>query len=431
MEPGQKRGAETTQGASKVDAGEGASQSPVESGEPPGGKREERNAPDGASSGGYEPDGYGRDDPYRKQEDVERERAAQQAAAAALSPAMGPCSGWRGAPPSKPRPPPKVLLGRGQEEVIEASTGARVIQPRQIPSSTIAPSHTPPSSTPCSSMPSCAARPTPTHDGEDDQPAPSGVTGGDSPRPKTLDSQPRPSETPSEGQVVDRPNKPSESSLETRSASDGRPSESKARGEPSSLSLQWLTPRRHQDGVAARGKPSAAAADADASGDAKKESTSAWAQPGQAGEKASPAGGGDDATSEQENHTNRHGKVPGSPPRSSQSRSARGSNGEGDQSHAPLSTFGKDTGRTFSSLFVPPGESGTEGSSSQAAPAAGGGSRGASQLHGQGGGPVELGRDWPEAGRGPTPREQKQIYDHKTGKMRNVEVRLLCILRAA
>ncbi|CAM9578639.1 unnamed protein product [Scytosiphon promiscuus] len=109
-------------------------------------EKEQHNAAQGAW--GYEPDEYGRDDPYRRQEDVERELAAQQAAAAALSPAIAPMSaldrpgsawvlGGKSAPPKVP-PTPKAkavraVLGRGQEEAVEAGTGARVIQKRQAP----------------------------------------------------------------------------------------------------------------------------------------------------------------------------------------------------------------------------------------------------------------------------------------------------------
>ena len=84
-----------------------------------------------------------KDDPYRGQEDLKRERAAQQAAVAALSPALAPVTSEReqsvsdwslGAPPApKARAPPKVVLARGQEEAVERETGALVIQKRQMP----------------------------------------------------------------------------------------------------------------------------------------------------------------------------------------------------------------------------------------------------------------------------------------------------------
>ena len=51
---------------------------------------EEKGASAGVAADLYYPDGYGRDDPYRGDEELQRERAAQQAAIEAFIPALTP-----------------------------------------------------------------------------------------------------------------------------------------------------------------------------------------------------------------------------------------------------------------------------------------------------------------------------------------------------
>lgn len=364
---------------------------------------------EGAGGRGYEPDGYGRDDPYRRQEDVERERAAQQAAAAALSPATS--GGWRpGAPAPAARPPPKIkaLLARGQKEVVEASTGARVIQARQIPPAS----------------PVVVAKTGPPHDSQ-------GSKRQTQQRPAVRDS-PRavkPEEThgkqrgePSQLLLADRPEKQQQTSQASLSRPENnagqlaQASDAKSRVEPSSLSLQWLTPRREgaDSGNSHSGAPGKE--------HMKKGAPSAWTQPATDGRAKSGRGAGGaigSLSADQSSGTVAHGHTTAGGGTNLSSRSPVVRPGEPEQ--APPSPFNKDAGRTFSSLFMPPGHGRGQGDLEDSA----GGDARAGGFP-QGGNAVErdgLERDWPEAGRGPPLREHKRIFDHKTGKMRDVEVR--------
>lgn len=102
------------------------------------------------------------------------------------------------------------------------------------------------------------------------------------------------------------------------------------------------------------------------------------------------------------------------------SRSQRG----GSESFAqPPVTPAAQGGRSFSSLFSGPGQQQQQQPQPEELPQRSGGSGVAGAGFAQGSGQVDGRGDWPEAGRGPpTPREHKKIFDHKTGKMRDVEV---------
>lgn len=260
---------------------------------------EEKESATGAPAAdlGYEPGRYGRDDPYRGEEELERLRAAQQAAIAALSPALPPApsthehrsvADWSletSSTAPKSRAPPKVVLARGQEEAVEAETGVPVIQKRQVP-------------------PSAVVRVAP----HDDEGAPK-----------------KPLEQHGKG-------------------SDEARAEKVRRETSSSVSLQWLTPRKESGGE------------------------------------------------QQQQHQ----------PQPHQ--------------HQQQQQQSKESGRSFSSLFVGPGRPSLGGSGMA------------------GGGVVHQENHWLEAGRGTHPphssyqpppapsREHKRIFDHKTGKMRDVEV---------
>lgn len=378
---------------SGADSGRHVSQSPGDK-DLTSSTREEDDHPAIGTSGGYELDGYGRDDPYRRQEDVERERAAQQAAAAALSPGTGPNSGWKGtAPSSKARPPPKALLGRGQEEVIEAGTGARVIQSRQIP-------------------------PAGPHEQESKQQGQSPMR-RESSREKREESHAKTRE-PSQLLRAERLSKAPQAPPVVSVKPGSQPIETKARGEPSSVSLQWLTPRREGVSPGDQTRPGG-----DGVGQEPKGTPSAWAQPVQAADAPSPHEGQGKAAGRGSGIPGSHSSATNPPLRSPRASSdGPGPVIEERQVRAPPSPFGKEAGRTFSSLFVPPGQGGQDGDcAAQQNAGSASEARGGALPQGQAGGAVDLGRDWPEAGRCPPPREQKQIFDHKTGKMRNVEVR--------
>lgn len=365
-----------------------------------------------SGGGGYEPERYGRDDPYRRQEDVERERVAQQATAAAMNQATSPGSGAglgsgsrQGVappPPPKSRPPPKVLLSRGQEEVVQAGTGARIIQPRHIP------------------LPfqSSSGKAGPQEQGARLQAQAASIP-REPLRVKPEESYGKSRAEPSQILLAERPGKGLQTpraaagSAQGCDATDGR-----ARGEPSSVSLQWLTPRRDGDpSTGDRVNAGGQGAERD-----KKGTPSAWARPADATPthaERTDRGGNDGSGPPPLDRP--QGGAANRPPRSPRQRPGEREQGQGfeqHKSHAPPSPFGKDTGRTFSSLFVPPGQEGVVQQQQTAGVEFR--SEGLSLGYG-GGGTAELGHDWPEAGRGPPPREQKQIFDHKTGKMRKVE----------
>lgn len=413
---------------------------------------------DDVEDGGYEPDGYGRDDPYGRQEDVERERAPQQAAAAALSPATaaqpgersgsgsGSGSGWglAEAHPPKARPTPKALLGRGQEEAVEAGTGARVIQKRQVP-------------------PAAVVKVVPQERGQvrqpetprqgDDTPA---TTKPEEAHGKTRGSEPSQLLGGAERSGHDAP----PASRVTAGAGIGAKATTtgeKGRAEASSVSLQWLTPRRE----GADGGDQAHGVSQRAGKEHQTGASSAWGQPATATahgphgvhsgsngplpfDPSRGGGGSHDRAAEgpaahghvrsgevghqvQRQDTRHNGHNVGGKPWPAQEDSpgqrppigAGGSFVQPPQQPPPSSSqFDKDAGRSFSSLFVAPGQherGGVQGSGSGTS--AGGGAFPEERAGGE-----ELGRDWPEAGRGPPAREQKQIFDHKTGKMRKVEV---------
>lgn len=408
---------------------------------------------------GYEPDGYGRDDPYRRQEDVEKELAAQQASPAALSPATaaqlgersGSGSGWglAGAHPPKARPTPKAVLGRGQEEAVEAGTGARVIQKRQVP-------------------PAVVVKVVPQERGSSRQP--------DTPKQPDDTSAAKPGEA--HGKTRGEPSQllaagrsghgaPPASRITGAVLGSQATTGEKGRAEASSSTTQWLTLRRdggdagdQTHGVCQRaGKEHQAVA------------PSAWGQPATATATAHGPHGV---------HSGSNGPVPFDPSRGGKThdraadgpaagelplRSPRVRSGEavhqvqrqdtlhsghagdprpGDMGGKPWpaqesspgqrppigaggsfvqppqptpSQFDKDSGRSFSSLFVAPGQHERGGVHCSASGASAGGVFPEEQSRDE-----ELRRNWPEAGRGPPAREQKQIFDHKTGKMRDVEV---------
>lgn len=358
---------------------------------------QERDGRGDAGGRGYEPDGYGRDDPYRRQEDVERERAAQLAAAAALSPAAG-VRGLSGDHQPRVKPQPKVtaVLGRGQEEVVEASTGAPLIQARQIP--------------PASPVIAGKAGLSDSQGGKRQAP-----TARDSPKEtKPKEPQGKTRGEPSRLLLAERPGK--QHGLHGTTA---QPSSDKTtHGE---TSVQWLTLRR--DGSASG---SHAQADAERSGadNSKQSPPSAWAQAANPGRTGGSVSNGP-ALLDRSKGLVEHDRTAGQEFRNPQVVRA------GESAVRPPSPFGKgkEAGRTFSSLFVPPSDHRTKSDGSvghedlhKNPPV--GDSRGAGFPQGARGGGVELGRDWPEAGRGPPPqREQRRIFDHKTGKMRDVEVR--------
>ena len=341
---------------------------------------------------GYDPDGYGRDDPYRGQDDLERERAAQQAAVAALSPALAPVTSEReqsvsdwslGAPPApKARAPPKVVLARGQEEAVEREAGALVIQKPQMP-------------------PAVVMRVA----------------------PQERAPLPRQSQAPSTPSDDTDPNKGSEHPSKThphlllpgnkRGAVTDIVAAEKVRGEaPSSVSLQWITPRRD---------------DAEGGVDLQKQQQQQHKQKDTLfGRLSSDLPPQDSPSSDVPNGAHAgEGGSKWSQPSTISPRLAAGA-GAGMSQHQqwqqqPLpSTKEKESGQTFSNLFGGPGHlAGSVGCTATSSS--------------EGGGSIPHERHWSEAGRGPLhhaphppphplPREHKRIFDHKTGKMRDVEV---------
>lgn len=398
---------------------------------------------------GYEPDGYGRDDPYSRQEDVETERAPQPATAAASSPATVPVSGERsgsgwgmGAPPPKARPTPKAVLGRGQEEAVEAGTGARVIQKRQVPPAAVL-TRAPQERGPVRQLQAPSQR--------QDAPA--------------MRSEEAHAKAEGESSHPPFPRRHVAGAHVSGVADAGNGPQAlgeKGRRESSSVSLQWLTPRRDSaDTGGETHSPSQRAGQAQ-----QKAAPSAWEQPSQAtpsqglqgvtpgangplqiersrgrGPHDRPAGGGTAPNLPPRSPHVRSGEIgnqfprqdvlnsghdagkawpaPGNSPGPRPAMGGGGSFGQPPQGQPPPSPFGKEAGRSFSSLFAGPGQHEREGVQRPGSVGSGGG--GFSEGHAGG---EELGRDWPEAGRGPPPREHKRIFDHKTGKMRDVEVRV-------
>lgn len=357
---------------------------------------QERDDRGDAGGRGYEPDGYGRDDPYRRQEDVERERAAQLAAAAALSPATGIReSSGNHQPKVKPQPKVTAVLGRGQEEVVEASTGARLIQARQIPpASPVIAGKVGLSDSQAGKQQAPSARDSPK---ETKAKEPHGKTRGE----------------PSRLLLAERPGK--QHGLHGTTVQPL--SDKTTHGE---TSVQWLTLRR--DGSASG---SHTQADAEKSGvdNDKQSPPSAWAQAANPGRTGGSVSNGPTLLDRSKGLVE-HDRTAGQDFRNPHMMHA------GDSAVGPPSPFGKgkEAGRSFSSLFVPPSHhreksDGGVGHEDMHNNPAVGDSRGAGFPQGARGAGVELGRDWPEAGRGPPPqREQRRIFDHKTGKMRDVEV---------
>lgn len=370
--------------------------------EPPQEHRQKQQQQEGRSDAaqgawGYEPDEYGRDDPYRRQEDVERERAAQQAAAAALSPAIVPMSGadrpgsaWvlggTSAPPKAPAAPKakavRAVLGRGQEEAVEAGTGARVIQKRQAPPAAVMKVGMSRGAAAAAAAPTVSEK-VPTQEQHRQQPQQQAVAAAvkaeDPPHAKGRRADPSHVLLPGKGNAAGN------SLYAATARAGGGGGSAKAPGasssSSSSVSLQWLTPRR--DGA--------------------------------------DAGTGDTQTRSQQQQQQRGGHG-----------GRKGGEGSGaGGSTAP--TAPPAGGRSFSSLFVGSEQQQKPQEGHQQRPAGGGGGGvggtdgGGSGSFAEGGQAVRggegLGRDWPEADRGPaTPREHKKIFDHKTGKMRDVEV---------
>ncbi|CAM9091465.1 unnamed protein product [Ectocarpus sp. 4 AP-2014] len=319
------------------------------------GSQQQEGADDTEEGKGYEPDEYGRDDPYRRQEDVERERAAQQAAAAALSPAFGPmssvdrsASAWALAGGAAPPPPPKArpkavkaVLGRGEEEAVEAGTGARVIQKRQVPPAAVV------------KVAAAAAAPAAAEKVASESPAVK-------PAPHTKSRTAEPSKLLLSGKEG--------ANLHAAAAAGGRGKAPPFGGDSgSSVSLQWLTPRREGE-----------------AGEAHSHSQRGGQAEHKSGDPSAPP-------------------PPRTPPCPAAAQGARSFSslfaGAGQQQKQKHQHTGAQR----------PGDAGVEG-----------------QMWGGGGGEGghDHDRDWPEAGRGPPPppsREHKQIFDHKTGKMRDVE----------
>lgn len=355
---------------------------------------------------GYKPDGYGRDDPYRRPEDTQGER---------------PGAGWiKGSvPPPKSRPPPKILLSRGQEEAVEAGTGARVIQKRQNP-------------------PAAILRVSPQQRTQHVRPfQPPPAEQQDAHMVHAAETAADALGEPSQLLRADRHGRgePASTVVEAESVREA-PGE-KGRAE-SSLSLQWLTPRRddaHSEGrvknVSHGARPTQ-----------PKGPPSAWVHPVTSLTASHPdrergdnhAAGGAGAANlpprsphvppmegghENQRHAGqaarraghgegKHWPAPGESPGPGQSKTGRsGSFGKSSQPMPPPppSPFGKEGHHGGpSTFFGGSGQSDREGSQER------------------------QNNQWPQAGRGPPPpppppREHKRIFDHKTGKLRHVEVR--------
>lgn len=401
----------------------------------------QQNGGDGhAERRGYEPDAYadayGSDDPYRRQEDVERERAAQQAAATALSPASGPVL------QPKARPTPKAVLGRGQEEAVEAGTGARVIQKRHVPPA-----------------PVIKLAPQEREQARQHEPAPMQQR-QDATTTKSVapEKHTKAHNDPPRALLVERPRPGAQIPGELESGNGPQTSNEKSREETSSVSLQWLTPRRDVDsgGGEARSQSQRGPEQSQHKG-----APSAWTQPvstitvpqaspgkrpgasnvstqldrfrGKGPQEGKGAGESLPGRSPRlrpgegghqfQHHDGRNagyeaGKnwpAPGVSPGSSRPAIGTGDS-LGQKPHPPPSSFDKEAGHSFSSLFAGPGQHERGEVQRSGSFASSGGGEGHAIREG-------LGRDWAETGHGPPSREPKRIFDHKTGKMRDVEVR--------